>query len=181
MGGSELVKWTRKLKLSTIRLLRLKEGNHQIALGFVIGFFPCWFPTFGIGPALSLGLTKLVRGNVVAAAVAAALGSFAWPVLFYLSYKIGNIFRTLSQEPTIENIDQLLLEEVPSADYTETVEGLNRLGDMGLNFLYGSIWNSLFFTAVGYFAIRFILRRYRHALLRAFRTKRSRQRVSNAG
>ena len=172
------VKWTRKLKLASIRLLRVKEGNHQIALGFVIGFFPCWFPTFGIGPALSVGLTKLVRGNVVAAAVAAALGSFAWPILFYLNYMIGNVFRSLSKEPTIENIDQLLLEDVPTADYTETLDGLNQLGDMGLNFLFGSIWNSLFFTAVGYVAIRFVLRRYRHVLLRAFRTRRPRSRRS---
>jgi uncharacterized protein (DUF2062 family) len=163
------MRWKRKIKYYTVRLLRVKQGSHQVALGFVLGFFPCWFPTFGIGPALSLGLTKLMRGNLPSAIVAASLGSVAWPFLFYANYKIGNLFRSLSTVASIDKIDELLMETVPESDYTETVNRLNRLGDMGMNFLLGSLFNSVLFSIIAYAAFRFILSRYRHHILHALR------------
>ena len=53
-----------------IRMLRIKKGDHRIAIGFAIGFFHCWFPTFGIGLPLSIAMARLVRGNMPSAILA---------------------------------------------------------------------------------------------------------------
>lgn len=53
----------RILKFYLIRLFRLKKGAKQISLGLVAGFVPNWFPTFGLGPLISVVLARLVRGK----------------------------------------------------------------------------------------------------------------------
>src|SRR5690606_26928908 len=99
-------------------LLRAGQGNHKVALGFVLGFYPCWFPTFGVGPALSVFLAGLLRTSVASAIVAAGAGSVTWPLLFYANYKVGNVLRTLwTSDAQLESIEDLLSEEVPDADY----------------------------------------------------------------
>lgn len=70
----------RKFKYKLIQLLRIRTGAHQIALGFVTVFFPCWFPTFGVGAALSIGITKLIKGNMLASLISATFGSILWLV-----------------------------------------------------------------------------------------------------
>ncbi|TLS53833.1 DUF2062 domain-containing protein [Paenibacillus antri] len=168
-----LLKWRRRAKFYVIKLLRAGQGNHKVALGFVLGFFPCWFPTFGVGPALSIFFAKLLRTSVASSIVAAGVGSVAWPLLFFANYKVGNVLRAVwSKEAPIAEVDDLLLETVPEPDYAHAADHLNRLGDMGLNFMVGSIANSLVFSVLFYLCIRSLLARYRAPLLRTLRPKK---------
>jgi uncharacterized protein (DUF2062 family) len=154
----------RNIKYALIRLFRLKKGAKQVSLGFVFGFFPSWFPTFGIGPILSIALTKYVKGSVVSAVVAAALGSFCWPLLFYLNYKVG-YYITFSKQGTA-TAPEIDYDKV---DYIEPIEQVNMLEDIGISFLAGSIVNSILFSLIGYFVFYYIFSRYRSVILGWFR------------
>lgn len=158
-------KLRRNITYYLIRLLRIRKGNHQIALGCIIGFYPCWFPTFGVGPALSIALSKWVRGNMPAAIISASVGSLVWPVLFYLNYKIGYLIRSLYMSRVVR-MDEIKDSNVPEVDYIETVEHLSKWESVGIDFLAGALLNSLFFSVVGYFIIRVALSKYRVRILR---------------
>jgi uncharacterized protein (DUF2062 family) len=165
--------WMRKLKYGAIRMFRMKSGNHQVALGFIIGLYPCWFPTFGIGPAISLALAKVARGNILASLFAASLGSVAWPVLFYLNYKVGNWFGALMVQ------EAGLPAALPHSDYGDMIASLNRFGNMGANFLLGAFINSLLSSIVGYVALQLIFSKYRFRILQALRRSKRKESDSN--
>lgn len=148
----------RKLKYSVIRLLRVQKGARSVSLGLVAGFFPCWFPTFGIGPAVSIALTKLFGGSVMAAIVSASVGSFLWPVLFYMNYFTGALLK--NREPShVPDINY------DTDDYLEPIEQVNTWGEIGMNFAFGAAVNSVVFSIGGYVLIYYLLKRYRERML----------------
>lgn len=149
----------RKLKYYLVRLFRMKKGAKQIALGIVVGFYPCWFPTFGIGPMLSIVLTKFVRGNVPSAIISASFGSFLWPILFFLNYKLGAVFYNPSSPITTDI-------EYDETNYIEPIEHVNTLEDVGITFLIGAAVNSILFSVIGYFLFYYLFSRYRESILR---------------
>ncbi len=158
----------RTMRYNMIRLFRIKAGAHRIALGFVLGFFPCWFPTFGVGPFLSVVLTRWIKGNVVAAIVAASVGSFLWPVLFYLNYMTGKMIT--------DNWDRA---PDPNEDYGTTVEQVTSLNDMGMDFVIGSLMNSIVMSLAGYWLLRALFTYFRPQIYSWIKkmTLKKRQRV----
>ncbi|NBI28844.1 DUF2062 domain-containing protein [Chengkuizengella marina] len=140
-------KWFRGVKYYCIRLFRLKSGAKQISLGFSLGFIPCWFPTFGIGPMLSIALAKIFKVNMVATIIAASLGSFIWPVLFIGNYQIGEwlFFR-------LEHMDAL---------------------SMTYDFMIGAVINSILSSVILYFVLYFLFKRYRITILKKMKTKKA--------
>lgn len=166
-------KLIRRVKYYCLKLLRIKKSDHVIAIGFIAGFFHCWFPTFGIGMLLSIGLARLLKGNLAAAVISGTLGSFMWPLLFFMNYKVGFILKSLFHSPITE-LDEAISHPVPDPDYSETVDHISTFGKLGLHFLAGSIVNSIIFSIVGYFVLRFILKRYRLPLLQKLRSSRAR-------
>ncbi len=142
----------RKLKYDSLRLLRIKKSDHLISIGFIAGFFHCWFPTFGIGILLSIGLARLLRGNIVAAVISGSLGTIMWPGLFFLNYKIGFVLLSLFYFSSIQGSQEIAMSGIS-------------FGHLGMNFLVGSIVNSIVFSIMGYFLLRFVLMKYRLPLL----------------
>jgi Uncharacterized protein conserved in bacteria len=168
-----LQKWIRPLYYYILRLLRTTNGDHAVALGFAIGFFPCWFPTFGIGLPLSLVLARFVRGNIPAAILAASVGSVTWPALFYLNYKAGNVLTSAFTSPSFK-LDDAISEPVPEPDYTDAASHIGKLSDIGTDFLTGSIVNSIVLTGVLYLLFRLLMKRYRAPLLNMMRRRQRR-------
>ncbi|MFX3632548.1 MAG: DUF2062 domain-containing protein [Candidatus Pristimantibacillus sp.] len=161
-------KLIRRAKYYCLKILRIKKSDHIIAIGFISGFFHCWFPTFGIGMLLSIALAKLLRGNLPASIIAGSIGSVLWPVLFFLNYKIGYILNSLLSSPSFE-LDEALAVPVPEPDYSETADHFGSIANMGMNFLVGSLVNSLLFSLLGYYLVRYALKRYRQPLLKKLR------------
>lgn len=180
-----MIKAFRKLKYAIIRLLRLKNAARQIALGLVLGFFPCWFPTFGLGAFLSVMLAKLVRGNILAALLSAAVGSILWPLLFYLNYAVGEkLMRRFDEtiepspvsfESPSDFFDLDFAEEMVEIDYVEPIEQINSWSDIGIQFAVGAAANSILFSFAGYFIFRFSLNRFRKPLLSLMRRNKGRR------
>ena len=74
------------------QLLQLKDTTHSIALGTAIGMFFGFVPLWGFKTLLALGVSRLVRGNLLATAIAATLHDIALPLLPLLlrwEYDIG--------------------------------------------------------------------------------------------
>ncbi|MBP1154681.1 MULTISPECIES: DUF2062 domain-containing protein [unclassified Paenibacillus] len=158
------MKWTRKWRLALIRMIRVKAAAHHVALGLAVGFLPCWFPTFGIGALLSAGLARLFKASVSASLLAAAIGSFLWPALFYLNYKIGGFVSLLFSRSAPVDIE---LNEV---EYVDTAESVQSWAQMGIDFTVGAIMNSIVFSMLGYYVFLVILKKYRSPLLYKLRS-----------
>jgi uncharacterized protein len=74
------------------QLLQLKDTAHSIALGTAIGMFFGFIPLWGFKTLLALGVCRLLRGNLLATAIAATLHDVALPLLPLLlrwEYDIG--------------------------------------------------------------------------------------------
>jgi uncharacterized protein (DUF2062 family) len=154
----------RKLRFNMIRILRQKQGAHHISLGFILGFFPCWFPTFGIGPFLSITLAKFVHGSIQSAIIAASLGSLLWPVLFYLNYQVGNIINDLLSASALYQYHIPHLMKMNS-HMLSSVSYFNKWGQIGFDFFLGFLINSALFSLFGYLMIKNIVTRYRFVML----------------
>ena len=153
------MKIRRKIKYYLLRLFRLNESPHQVAAGFTMGFIPNWLPTFGLGPALSVGLAKLVRVNVFSAIVGAVLGTPLWPLLFLLNYKIGSLI--LNKNTKIDEIEDIeyigALEHIP--------DGVNSIHSSGYIFLVGATINIIISSILIYLITYFLFKQYRVRIL----------------
>jgi uncharacterized protein len=83
------INWlTAKIK----QLLSLKDTSHAIAVGMSVGMFFGLVPLWGVKTLLAIGVTRLLRGNLVAAAIAATLHDILLPIIPLLlrwEYEIG--------------------------------------------------------------------------------------------
>ncbi|KKO53663.1 DUF2062 domain-containing protein [Paenibacillus sp. DMB20] len=155
----------RTFKYYFLTLLRMQNSDHRIALGFAAGFFPCWFPTMGIDIIIAIALSRLVCGNLAAAVIAASAGSVLWPLLFYMNYKIGLFISKLFASAAPVSFRDVIHSPVPGRNYSVLADYLNKLGDLGVNFLIGSLVNSVVSIFVVYATFRFLLSRYRKPML----------------
>jgi uncharacterized protein (DUF2062 family) len=74
------------------QLLQLKDTTHAIALGTAIGMFFGFMPLWGFKTLLALAVSRLLRGNLLATAIAATLHDIALPLMPLLlrwEYDIG--------------------------------------------------------------------------------------------
>ncbi|MGG0720538.1 DUF2062 domain-containing protein [Robertmurraya massiliosenegalensis] len=157
------MKIKRRIKYYFIRLFRLKGSPHQVAAGLTMGFLPSWFPTFGLGPVLSVSLAKLTRSNEVAALVGGVIGTPIWPLLFLFNYKIGSLL--LDRQPKVDG-----LEEVDYINALQhTIEGVTGSHSRGFSFLIGAITNIFVFSILIYLVAYLIFKKYRVSILEKIR------------
>ncbi|HWK22705.1 MAG TPA: DUF2062 domain-containing protein [Ureibacillus sp.] len=157
------MKMKRKMKYYFIRLFRLKGSPHKVAAGFTMGLVPSWFPTFGFGPVLSVGLARLIRSNEPAALVGGILGTPVWPLLFLLNYKVGSLL--LDRHTRIDELEDV----VYSNALQHTFQGFNNIHSKGYLFLIGAVVNILISSVIIYFIVYFLFKRYRISILNKFR------------
>ncbi|MEW4369115.1 DUF2062 domain-containing protein [Paenibacillus kandeliae] len=162
----------RYLKLNTIRLLRLKKGSHQVAIGFAVGLIPSWYPLLGIGPLISLGLNRLFKGALPAAIFAASLDSFVWPLTFFLNYHTGHLLVSLiSKASWPTRMLHIRMPDWPE-DYMQPLHESHHWRDAGLYFATGAAVNSIVFAVIIYIIIKWVMLRYRLPLLHLLRRKK---------
>jgi uncharacterized protein len=146
------LKLKRRTRYYLLRVSRLKASPHEVALGVTLGFIPNWFPTFGLGPILSVGIAKLAKVNVFAAVMGGIIGTPLWPVLFWLNYQVGGLLHDKPSE-----VDQL--EEV---EYIEAVnDTVGSIQSGSLQFLTGTFINILVSSMALYLLVLMIVRIYR--------------------
>ena len=73
-------------------LVHLKDKPHAIAVGASVGVFFGFIPLWGLKTLLAIGLTRLLRGSLIAAAIAVTLHDVILPLaplLLRWEYDIG--------------------------------------------------------------------------------------------
>jgi uncharacterized protein len=86
-----LTKLQRRTKLLILKLLRIRDNAHSVALGFTIGFLVHFMPSFGIGPIISTTAARLFKGNAIAGLISGVLFIWMFPFFFYLNIVVGNL------------------------------------------------------------------------------------------
>jgi uncharacterized protein (DUF2062 family) len=74
------------------QLFHIKDTPHALAVGVAVGIFFGFTPLWGMKTLLALGITWLLRGNLVAAAIAVTLHDVLLPIaplLLRWEYQIG--------------------------------------------------------------------------------------------
>ncbi len=88
-AGRYVWRWT---KGKITGLSQLKDRPHAIALGVASGTFFGFVPLFGLKTLLAMGVARLARGNMIAAAVAVTLHDLILPLapmLLHWEYELG--------------------------------------------------------------------------------------------
>ena len=87
-----------------LSLFRHQNGSPLFnAKGLAIGVFSGCFPFFGFQTLIGIFFAKLVKGNIVLAAIGTWISNpFTYVPLYYFNYKVGSIFLNNSSNSTIE-------------------------------------------------------------------------------
>lgn len=141
-------KLLRIIKFLLLRLLRINDSAHGIAVGFTMGLLINFTPTFGIGPILSAICARLFKGNPVAGFIGGLAFLWVFPILFYLNLLVGGALLT------IEIID-----------FKDIVGVLDAGVQIGEAFFIGMLINILIFGTIFYFFIFIIVNKYRMDML----------------
>jgi len=82
--------WLRAVSYMWHRLRRLPDPPHRIARGVAFGVFVSFTPFYGFHFLLAIGLSLLLRGNAVAAALATFVGNpLTFPLIATMSVELG--------------------------------------------------------------------------------------------
>ncbi|WP_202078517.1 DUF2062 domain-containing protein [Caldalkalibacillus salinus] len=141
--------WQRKGKCLVVKLLRIQDKTHSIAMGFTLGFLINFIPSFGFGPVLSVATARLFRGNTIAAFLGGISVIWAFPLLFYFNIVVGQVWLPEEPAPTLQQ-----------DDFVHTSVLISQ------SFMIGMVINVMIFGFIVYFFTFALISRYRQALLR---------------
>lgn len=189
--------WRRAIEYVKLRLKRLPDTPHKIAIGIACGVFVTFSPLFGFHFFVSALLAWILRGNILASLLATFVGNpITFPFIAAASYRTGlwimgrgserNVWRKVS-DGFGEMFSTLWINmksvftgaSVPWDPFVRAVH------DIFLPYLIGGIIPGTIFAAIFYFASKPMIeayqRRRKGALMRKFqemRAKRKAQRES---
>ncbi|OGQ97808.1 MAG: hypothetical protein A2505_02600 [Deltaproteobacteria bacterium RIFOXYD12_FULL_55_16] len=141
----------RAAKYYYLKFLRLQGDPHSLALGVAIGLFIGITPTIPLHGLLIIILAWPLRGNILAALIAATVVSnpLTWLPQYYFSWRLGNWL--LPGHLSWERIQSLLGLFASGASLKQS---LALLGQMGLEaaavMLLGGVLLAIPFTCAGY-------------------------------
>jgi len=134
-----------------LKFLRLQGDPHSLALGVAVGLFVGITPTIPLHTALILILAWILRGNILAALIAATAISnpLTWLPQYYFCWRLGSwLLPGRLSWPRIQELLGLLTSG------TGFKESLALLGQLGLEavavMLVGGVLLAIPFTCAGY-------------------------------
>lgn len=145
------MKPNRAAKYYYLKFLRLQGDPHSLALGVAIGLFVGITPTIPLHSALIIVLAWILRGNILAALIAATAISnpLTWLPQYYFSWRLGSWL--LPGRLSWERIQGLLGLFASDAGFSQN---LALLGQLGLEavavMLLGGVLLAIPFTCAGY-------------------------------
>jgi hypothetical protein len=82
--------WARVLTYAALRVVRLRRGAHEVALGVAVGAFAAVTPLLGAQMALAALAALALRASVTAALLATFVGNpLSWPFIWAGTYALG--------------------------------------------------------------------------------------------
>ncbi len=96
------MKYSRQLKYYVLRLIRLREEPHELALGLALGIFTGMMPIMPFQSALAVALALIFKGSKITALIGTWVSNpLNWYFLYYYSYRIGASLMGLSMKEGI--------------------------------------------------------------------------------
>ncbi|MEW6622044.1 MAG: DUF2062 domain-containing protein [Bacillota bacterium] len=158
----------RRLRARFRAILKLKGSPHSIALGAAIGLFWNFIPSLGIGPFLSMGAARIIRGSIVAALTCNLATGFFIPVLYSLNMLTGRLLKgdkvekVELEESLQESIQESLTKIEEIVEQPTSYFYLDKIQDYTADFFIGAIVNAFLGAIIIYFIIYLILnKRYK--------------------
>ncbi len=91
-GRTRKAPWKRKLRLLSLRLLRLRGQPEEVAGGMAVGVFIGFTPTVPLHTVLAVGIALLLRKSKLAAALGCWIANpFVLPFIYVLDYRLGQV------------------------------------------------------------------------------------------
>lgn len=149
--------YRRRLKFYLLKLFRLHDSPKAVAGGIAWGAFVHFYPTFGFGPLIAVGMARLFGANMVAATVGWAVFMPLFPLFFYLNFLVGD-----------------MLTGVPTENIWYAIQGMSslRLKDillLGKAFTLGFLVNGLLEVILLWWGGYVLFKRYRREALSLIR------------
>lgn len=145
------MKPNRAAKYYYLKFLRLQGDPHSLALGVAIGLFVGITPTIPLHTALIIILAWPLRGNILAALIAATAISnpLTWLPQYYLAWRVGTWL--LPGHLTWARIQALLGLLTSNPGFQESLVLLKQLGlEAVAVMLLGGVLLAIPFTCAGY-------------------------------
>ena len=93
--------WRRAISYMALRLKRLPDTPHKVALGFAAGAFVTFSPFFGLHFFMAAIVAFIVRGNVLASLIGTFIGNpITFPFIGAISYRLGLYLMGYTKEET---------------------------------------------------------------------------------
>ena len=90
------------MKYYVLRLIRLREEPHELALGLALGIFTGMMPIMPFQSALAVALALIFKGSKITALIGTWVSNpLNWYFLYYYSYRIGASLMGLSMKEGI--------------------------------------------------------------------------------
>jgi len=151
------MKPNRAAKYYYLKFLRLQGDPHSLALGVAIGLFVGITPTIPLHSALIIILAWPLRGNILAALIAATAISnpLTWLPQYYFSWRVGNWL--LPGHLSWDRTQALLGLFTSGIGYRQCLTPLKQLGlEAVAVMLLGGILLAIPFACAGYlFSFKF--------------------------
>lgn len=146
------------LRFQLIRLLRITEDPHTIALGSAWGIFVSFTPFLGFHLILCTLMCRIIGGSIIASWISSLIGNPAtFPLFFWVDHRLGrwlmDLFGILHEtSPVSFSWENLTFDTLA-----------NNMGEVFVPILFGAIIMAPLAAATGYWATyKFVeLTRYR--------------------
>ncbi|MFV2002063.1 MAG: DUF2062 domain-containing protein [Paracoccaceae bacterium] len=181
--------WRRAASYVMHRLWRLPDPPYRIARGIAAGVFICFTPFFGLHIVLAMALAFVMRGNIMAAAIATFFGNpITFPIIATVAVELGSWMLGLPGGMQLASIMAAFSSASAeiwfnfSAMFTSQVAEWDRLGEffrqVFLPYLVGGIVPGVIGAVAAYTASHMAITAYQNN--RISRLKRRFQKRRNA-
>jgi uncharacterized protein len=93
------LKFDRLKRYYYLKIMRLKEEPHELAMGMALGIFSAMLPIMPFHMALAIGLAIFFRASKISAAVGCWVSNpLNWYIFYFLNYRIGAFVIRLSAD-----------------------------------------------------------------------------------
>ena len=155
--------WRRVSSYYGMRVKRIKDTPHRIALGFSYGVFVSFTPFFGLHIILGTIMAWRLNGNILASVIGTFLGGnfLTLPITAPLSIKIGALL--LGTDHSFDK--KWLSASTIISEYHEFLHNIL------VPFLVGGLPLGIVFAALSYFIVRPAVYKFQHRRTRRISSK----------
>ncbi|MEM7269113.1 MAG: DUF2062 domain-containing protein [Pseudomonadota bacterium] len=145
--------WRRGLNYLGLRMQRLPDSAHAVALGFGCGVFASFTPFFGFHFVIAAAIAWIVRGNLYASAIGTFFGNpLTFGFIMWISLKMGGL---------IMGVDESVAQQFKELGFIDKVIYLlENIHTLVVPYFVGGLIPGAIMGTISYYLMRPIVRTY---------------------